>query len=123
MSIKTDLNLLTAEDTYSLLLFALYKMTDNPDYASLSQLSYILDKDSLLKLCSFYGGKTLTVPTIEELEKMFDSLLLYYRVKFEGEDLQKISSKSQESREDFNDVLQGFDVIKNLLENYKFNKG
>ena len=123
MSIKTDINQLTTEDTYSLLLFALYKMTMNPDYAAISQLSYILDKDSLLKLCSFYGGRTLTIPTIEELQKMLDSLLLYYKVRFEGLDIESVSSNTQESREDFNNVLEGVKIIEGLLSDYKFNRG
>ena len=39
-------------DLYSILLFALYKLQNIPDYAVLSQLMYIFESDTLLKLCS-----------------------------------------------------------------------
>ena len=67
MKIKTELENLKEKDIYSLMLFALYKAQEIPEYASLSQLAYILDKDNLLKLCEFYGGLTIKIPTVKEL--------------------------------------------------------
>lgn len=64
-------------DIYSLILFALFKLRDIPDYLVLSELVYILDKDSLLKLCEYFGGTTIHIPTIDELESLLYSLLLY----------------------------------------------
>ena len=57
-------------DVYSLMLFAMFKLRDIPEYASLSEMVYILDKDSLLKLCEYFGGLTIKIPTIEELESI-----------------------------------------------------
>ena len=77
MRIKEEVNKLKSQDIYSLMLFALFKLKDVPEYSSLSELVYILDKDSLLKLCEYFGGMTIKIPTIKELESMVYLLLLY----------------------------------------------
>ena len=55
---KTNQELLSIKelDIYSLILFALFKLRDIPDYLVLSELVYVLDKDNLLKLCEYFGG-------------------------------------------------------------------
>lgn len=80
MRIKEEVNKLKSQDIYSLMLFALFKLKDVPEYSSLSELVYILDKDSLLKLCEYFGGMTIKIPTIQELESMVYLLLLYQYV-------------------------------------------
>ena len=55
MKIKEELAKLKDIDVYSLMLFAMFKLRDIPEYASLSEMVYILDKDSLLKLCEYFG--------------------------------------------------------------------
>ena len=77
MNIKAQLDELNKNDIYSLILFILYKSTNLPEYSSLSQLAYTLDKDNLLKLCNIFGGQTLYIPTLDELEKLIYGLMLY----------------------------------------------
>lgn len=84
MRIKEEVNKLKSQDIYSLMLFALFKLKDVPEYSSLSELVYILDKDSLLKLCEYFGGMTIKIPTIKELESMVYLLLLYQYVNVEN---------------------------------------
>ena len=55
--IKNNLNKLTESDIWSFILFALFKMREIPEYTSLSELVYILDKTTLLKLCEYFGGQ------------------------------------------------------------------
>ena len=45
-NIKTKLEELKATDIYSMMLFALYKIKDIPEYSTLSGLVYILNKES-----------------------------------------------------------------------------
>jgi hypothetical protein len=84
MRIKEEVNKLKSQDIYSLMLFALFKLKDVPEYSSLSELVYILDKGSLLKLCEYFGGMTIKIPTIKELESMVYLLLLYQYVNVEN---------------------------------------
>ena len=74
MSINKELSKLKETDIWSLLMFVLYKVKDTEEYSSLSELSYVLDKRNMLKLCEYFGGSTLYIPTIDELERLIELL-------------------------------------------------
>ena len=117
MNIKNELDKLSTPDIYSMMLFVLYKSTEIPEYSSLSQLAYILDKDSLLKLCEFYGGLTIKVPTISQLENLLEGLLMYQLVDIEHQDFEEVSQQFEKG------VRDSYLHIKEILKNYKFNSG
>ena len=108
-NILKSLEELDQPDIYSLLLFSIYKLYDVPEYSTLSELVYTLDKKNLFNFLSMYGGMTIKVPTIQELQKMLDALLLYQLINFE-----KMESK---------DALKQFSNLtysqKELIERYK----
>lgn len=120
--INTEIAKLNEMDTYSLILFTLFKLRDIPEYATLSELVYILDKESLLKLCEYFGGLTLKIPTIDELESIVYSLVLYQSVNIEGKDYNEmvkiIGHKSSELRKVKND----YEKICKILDQYDFNR-
>lgn len=123
MNIKQELDNLTESDIYSLMLFALYKTNELPEYSSLSQLSYILDKPNLLKLCEYYGGTTIRIPTISELELLLNSLLVFQLVDIEGKSLDEVLSTVKAKMGSNLEVKRNYYVIKELLSNYNFNSG
>ena len=84
MTIKEELNNLREVDTYSMILFVLYKMSEIEEYSTLGELAYVLDKQSLLNLCEYFGGMTIKIPTIKELEGLINSIMLYQYIEFEG---------------------------------------
>ena len=120
MLIRNNIENLKQTDFYSLLLFTLYKMTDNPEYSSISQLSYVLDKNNLLNLCEYFGGQTIKIPTTRELESLVYSLLLYRYVKIDNvpyEDaLELIGHESCELRH----VKKQYQEICKILSEYSF---
>lgn len=79
-----DLSMLTEEDLYSTLLYALYKLTDNSYFSTLAQLSFVVDKSSLLKLCELFGGQTITIPTVKQLKLLINAMMLYQYMDIEG---------------------------------------
>ena len=81
--IKQNLDNLKSADIYSMILFALYKLIDIPEYSALSELAYVLDRKNLLNLCEYFGGITIKIPTIDELTELTDALLLYQYVKID----------------------------------------
>ena len=118
--IKNNINRLKESDVWSFLLFALFKMREIPEYTSLSELVYILDKDCLLKLCEYFGGQTLVIPTIDELEEMLYGLLLFNLIEVEKfteeEAIAKLPSNTQEKKQ----LKQAYVKIKEVLNMYDF---
>ena len=117
MRIADHVENLCKEDIYSLMLFVLYKCSETDEMSSLSQLAYILDIDSLLKICEFYGGQTIRIPTINELRHMLDALLIYQMVEIEHKDINAIQ------KEYTTDTIRLYIKIKEILSNYSFNSG
>lgn len=84
MSIKKTITMLKDIDIYSLSMFTLYKLTEIPEYSTISELPYILDRDNMLKLCQYFGGRKIKIPTVEELHSMMYLLLLYQYVNIDN---------------------------------------
>lgn len=123
MKISTELDALRDNDIYSLMLFALYKSSELPEQSALSQLAYILDKENLLKLCEFYGGLTIKIPTIEELETLVYSLLVFQQVDIEHKQLEEVLYSIKLKGLDVDEIETSYSLIKDLLKDYKFNSG
>lgn len=123
MRIKEELAKLKDVDVYSLILFAMFKLRDVPEYSSLSEMVYILDKDNMLKLCEYFGGLTLKIPTIDELESLIYSLVLYQFVNIDGMEYDKavkvIGHKSDKLRQ----IKKDYAKICDILERYDFTRG
>ena len=75
--IKEIADKFTQEDIYSMSLFSLYVLTDTKEYSTISELPYLVDRKSLLNLCKYYGGKTIKIPTQEELFTVLLAVQLY----------------------------------------------
>lgn len=78
---NSDIDKLKDNDILSIALFALYKMRELPEYSTLCELSYVVDKDSLLSLCEFFGGMTIKIPTIKELKIVLYAMSIYVQAQ------------------------------------------
>lgn len=119
-TIKNELNKLKTSDIYSLLLFALYKMRGIPEYSTLSELAYTLDKDNLLNLCEYFGGLTLKIPTIDDLENMVDALLLYQYVDIDNIPYSEATAKLGFESNKLREVKKNYKAVKKVLSEYSF---
>lgn len=77
------LNSLNKTDIYSLMLFTLYKLHDDPEYTTLTELIYLLDRDSLAKFFKMYEGMTIKVPKTREIRLILQALCLFQYVNLE----------------------------------------
>lgn len=115
------LNALNKTDIYSLMLFTLYKMRDIPKYSTLSELCYILDGENLSKFLSFYGGMTITVPTLEEMRLVLQALLLYQYVNLEHGDFEEaLKVVSDEFPAD--EIRKVYDKLIEIIRDYDFRR-
>lgn len=119
MAIKNELEKLKQIDIWSLMLFVLYNFQSIPEYAALSELAYILDEKNLLKLCEYFGGQTIKIPTIDQLEETIYAMLLYQYI-----DIEKIDEKdafqllrADKSREKL--IKNCYRTLKTVLANYQ----
>lgn len=121
MTIKDYMSKLKETDVYSLVMFAMFKMNELPEYSTLSELSYILDKDNLLKLCEYFGGMTITIPTIDDIEKMVYALLLYQWVNIEGKEYEvAFDALSQKHIPHLRDIRDMYIKLCEILRDYTF---
>ena len=81
---KKSLDDLQLSDIYSLMFFILYRTQDLPEYATLSEICYLLDGSNLLRLITYFAGKTITIPSEEDLTTLVNALLMYQYINIEG---------------------------------------
>ena len=119
-NIVKSLEELEKPDIYSLLLFSIYKLYDDPQYSTLSELVYTLDKSNLFNFLSMYGGMTIKVPTLQELQMMLDALLLYQYIHFENMEskdaLKQFSSITYSQK----DLVERYKLLETVLAEYNF---
>lgn len=115
--IKQNLNNLKEIDLYSVALWSLYKLVPVPEYSSLAELSYVLDKENLLNLCEYYGGQTVKIPTLEELAQLMKALTAAHLTKTEGISYEEASSRLGVCGAQFRNTYL---KIKEVLDGYEF---
>ena len=119
-NILKSLEELDQPDIYSLLLFSIYKLYDVPEYSTLSELVYTLDKTNLFNFLSMYGGMTIKVPTIMELQKMLDALLLYQLIHFENMETKDALKQFATITYSQKELIERYDLLKDILSQYSF---
>lgn len=112
-----DLDNLKEEDLYSIILYAIYKCTNEDKYSTISELIYTVDKDSLLNLCSIFGGMTIKIPTIKEL-KLYTNALLVYSKTLKGYNFNDAFKETGLDSSLKKDVANIYNVLVNIIENY-----
>lgn len=121
-TIKSNYDKLSREDVYSLLLFALYKVKDLPEYSTLGELAYILDKQSLLNFLDFYGGTTITIPTLNELKTLVSALILYEGVNLEHKSIRQVIKEMNYKEYQIDEIKKVYYQLCEELSKYDFAK-
>lgn len=120
--LKEDLNKLSTDDIYSLVLFAILQLKKAPEYSVLSELIYSLDRDSLLNLCKQFGGMTIKIPTLEELEDVIDALLLYCYVNIEHKTFEDGVAFLDKDDKDIDRIKDVYCGIVEVVSDYDFRR-
>lgn len=116
--IKTisNINLLTNVDFFNLILFALYKLSKDENYSTLSLLAYTLDKDSFLKLVETFGGTTIKIPTKQELSLIVTTLILYQKLNLEQKEINEVLKDLDLKNISISSLLSLYEELNNLLD-------
>lgn len=115
---KNFLDKMSKKDTYSLLMFVLFRLSSVEEYSILSQLMYLLDYNNFIKLIKYFAGQTIKVPTIAQLRELIHALVLYKDVNIDGLNFSKsVSNIPEEFR---SNVLDIYDSVVSVMEDYQF---
>ena len=88
-----ELNTLNEDDFINEILYLIYKLNDDPKYSTISELIYVLGKDTLFKLCSVFGGCEIKIPTLLELKLFTGALYVYSAMHNQGISFDEAFSK------------------------------
>lgn len=120
---KKILETMNQEDIYSIILHALFRLKDTPEYASLSELAYLLNGKSLMNLLEYYGGQTITIPTIKEFRVVVNSLLLYQYVNIEGMEMSQAEKLIKSDTYSLKEIRDCYVKMVDILNDYNVDKG
>ena len=119
MNITTELKKMKQADIWSLMLFVLYKFQQIPEYSSISELAYILDQKNLLKLCEYFGGQTLKIPTIDMLEEYLYAMLVYQYTDIEKMTLEDAIDSCHVEEDKEKRIKHAYKQLKEVLSSYE----
>lgn len=112
------INSLKKVDVYSLMLFVLYQVKDIPEYATLSQLVYVLDQKNLFRFFDYFGGATIKVPTKQEFQLIINALLLYQYVKVGGLNYAIAITKIDATASQLKEIKSIYKKLCEVMENF-----
>ena len=73
---------ITEELDFAYLLELMLPLHNVPEFAWLPELFSIVGHDSLINLCKYAGGETITIPTTEQLSNSINALQWFYDIEF-----------------------------------------
>ena len=121
--ITAALQNLSKNDIYSLMLFTLFKLKDDPKYSTLSELCYILDGDNLTRFLKYFGGLTIKIPTLRDMRLLTQTLLLYQYVNID-EDVDFKKALEAVCGDEFtaDEVKESYSKLLEVVSEYSFNR-
>ena len=111
---QRDFQTLNQSDSYAVICELLYALKENPKYCAMSELAYILDKDSFIRFIKYFGGSTVQVPTVEEFRETLQTIMLYQYFKIDNLSWQDALAKANIEKKDtrkFQKALMTFDTV------------
>jgi len=117
--IRKDLSKFSDKDLINLLLYAIYKLTDDPNYSVVSELIYCLDKENLFKLCSTFGGCTIKIPTLNDLSNLTKGLMVYQEVSENNTPFNLACERCGVSNLDKKYIYNMYNILKEILNGYE----
>lgn len=118
--IKSEIYNMKNSDLWSFILFILFKLKDSDKYSALSELSFILDKENMLKFIEYFGGMDIHVPTSLELELVISSIIAYFEVTINNKNLEEILDSLDTSLNKAS-IKKCYCDICNIMNQYEFN--
>lgn len=114
-----DFNSLSQPEVYALICESLFCLKDNPKYSTISELAFLLEKDSFIKFIKYFGGLTITIPTMEEFKETIGLLLLYQAVEIDKLPWKQALEFAGYSIERSRSVQRKLAILKKSIKDFK----
>lgn len=119
-NISECLSHMSKSDVWSMLLFCLYKLQDDPNWLTLSELSFVLNGTDLSRFLSYFENMTITIPPLKDLRLLVKSLTVYQLVTFENMDLNSAAISVQDTEFTKDELKLMYLKISEVLKDYEF---
>lgn len=117
-----DLQKLNQRDTYAIVCETLFTLKENPKYSVMSELAYLLDKTSFINLVKYFGGESISIPTIDDFRKTIRLILLYQYFHVENLSWRDALDKAGYERSETRQAQKQLIEFSNVLENIKLGR-
>lgn len=112
------MNIVSDREIYYTATLMLFLCTNDPDYKLASDLILIMDKNSLTSLLSVYGGKTIKIPSRDELSSTMEDAIVYL-MRREGYPWIDIKKSLEKPDIPLRVLREKYESIRQNLEKYK----
>ena len=113
---------LDKKDISSLILFSIFKLKEIPQYATLSELVYLLDEKSFSNLLNYFGGKTITIPTAKEFNEIVSALLILERKENTDMTEDQIFEELSIKKKDSDRMRHILNIVSGVVDEYDFKR-
>lgn len=108
------------QDVYALLCGYLFEFKNIPEYSVISELAYLLDRDSFVNLIDYFEGQTFTVPTKKDFQNAIRTLLLLQYFEIEGKPWKEALLEAGFDTSDGRAAQIQLNKLKGTLDKYNF---
>lgn len=119
-SINKVLSKFKEQDIYALLCGYLFEFKNVPEFSIISELAYLLDKESFVNLIDYFEGQTFTVPTKKDFQNAIRTLLLLQYYEIEGKPWKDSLVEAGFDTSDGRAAQIQLKKLKQTLEKYNF---
>lgn len=103
------------------LLYLVYKISKDPDYAVIANLVLLFEYKDIITLLNYYQGETIKIPKKYELYNLIDALCLYSNIDSNYKNLDEaitlITKKNEIAKKSIIKTFNQFVIIKQSEEN------
>lgn len=117
-----DLSKFKEEDVLATSMFVLYKLREVPEYSLIGELPYILDKTNLENFCNYFGGRTITVPTLSEIKSIMYLIKIYDLINNDKMEFDEAFAALKYPQESYKKIRTMYVKTCEIFDKYKFGR-
>ena len=117
-------DLLSKQDTYSMTMLMILACSDNPRYATLNELPFVLnDQEQFLRFIKYYAGQTIQIPTMQEICDSLRLLTLFQYYVVENKPWKDAIKEAGFSPEESHTAKMLLNSFKKQIRRYNYQIG